>query len=160
MKALWKRVRFQTFVSCSGFSALGAAMCWLVVLTACGPDPGTVRLEILDTERAFARRVADSGMAEAFAHYAADSAVILRRGQLIRGRQAIGAFYDQKVLGNVSLNWEPTHITVARSGDLAYTYGMYTFTSTDSAGMVHPDSGVFHTVWQRQQGGVWRFVWD
>ncbi|MBV6472323.1 MAG: hypothetical protein JPMHGGIA_00578 [Saprospiraceae bacterium] len=160
MRELSTRIRFQTIVRYSNQPALLAAMCWLFGFVACGPDPVAVRREVFDTERAFERRVAGNGMAEAFAHFAADSAVILRGGRLIKGRQAIRAFYDQRVFGNVSLKWEPTHISVSQSGDLAYTYGRYTFTSTDTAGRVHPDTGVFHTVWQRQPDGAWRYVWD
>lgn len=160
MRAFSTRARIQTIVRYSDQPILLAALCWMFGFAACGPDPVAVRREVLETERAFERRVADNGMAEAFTHFAADSAVILRGGQLIKGRQAIKAFYDHTVLDNFSLKWEPTHITVARSGDLAYTYGMYTFTSTDSAGQVHPDTGAFHTVWQRQPGGAWRYVWD
>ena len=49
---------------------------------------------------------------------------------------------------------------VSESGDLAYTYGKYTFSAFDSNAKKIEAKGIFHTVWKRQEDGSWKFVYD
>lgn len=119
-----------------------------------GQDKGLV----LKTEKEFESMVADSGMAVAFAHFADEQGVIQRRDSIIKGKKAIYNYHFKSPLKNVKLNWEASFVDV--SGDLAYTYGPYTFSAVDSSGNPILDNGIFHTVWKRQQDGTWRYVWD
>jgi ketosteroid isomerase-like protein len=137
----------------------------LLALWSCGPQRAdetqqNSRNAILKTERDFADMVASRGVAEAFAFYADDSAVIERRVGLIHGKEAIRNHYMDWPYTQVVLKWKPDFVEVSASGDLGYTYGNYFFTGIDSAGRVIKDSGVFHTVWKRQKDGTWRYVWD
>jgi ketosteroid isomerase-like protein len=59
-----------------------------------------------------------------------------------------------------SLVWKPDYVDVSKSGDLGYTYGTYNYTSLDSLGNEQSSSGVFHTVWKRQEDSSWKFVSD
>ncbi len=99
------------------------------------------------------------GIAKAFVFYAADSAVLLRKDQLIIGKESIGRKYAS-FPENVKLEWAADFVDVAASGDLGYTYGKFTYTATDSLGKTTQSEGIFHTVWKRQLDGKWRFVWD
>jgi ketosteroid isomerase-like protein len=114
--------------------------------------------EILETERAFAEMVANEGLHKAFTTFAADDAVLLRNNELIAGKEAIDTFYEGH--DSKGLSWIPDQIDVAVSGDLAYTYGHYTYTYTDKDGNPQESTGVFHTVWKRQRDGKWKYVWD
>jgi len=58
------------------------------------------------------------------------------------------------------LEWAPDFVDVSSSGDLAYTYGKFTFSFKDSLGNKVENKGIFHTVWKRQSNGEWKFVWD
>ena len=118
----------------------------------------TWKQEIRETERAFAEMVHEKGLHAAFTAFAADDAVMLRNEELIIGKDAIDEFYRNS--HSTGLNWAPDHIDVAESGDLAYTYGHYTYTYRDNEGNEHISTGVFHTVWKRQADGSWKFVWD
>lgn len=99
------------------------------------------------------------GVEKAFLNFAADSAVILRKGQLLKGKEAIHIQY-KSFPHDAKLEWTPVFADVSASGDLGYTYGKYTYTSTDSLGISTQSRGIFHTVWKRQLDGQWRFVWD
>jgi ketosteroid isomerase-like protein len=143
----------------------------LCILTCCSCNSGneknvisqeTWKDEILATERAFAKMAMDDGIPAAFLEYAAEDAVLLRNNNLIIGREALRESYSEQHAGGtkVSLNWSPDFVDVSLSGDLGYTYGKYTFTTTDSVGHTNVMEGVFHTVWKRQPDGKWRFVWD
>jgi ketosteroid isomerase-like protein len=120
------------------------------------------KAEILDTEREFAEMAQKEGIPEAFLKYAAEDAVLLRNNKLIIGRKALRESYETQKPGatTISLNWKPDYVDVAASGDLGYTYGKYTYTSTDSTGTANVMEGIFHTVWKRQSDGRWQFVWD
>ena len=118
--------------------------------------------EIIDAERAFNNMAQDEGIAAAFLHFAADSAVLMRNNKLIVGKAAIEISFGNNFAKQegVSLTWEPEFVDVAKSGDLGYTYGKYIYSVTDSSGAISRDTGIFHTVWKLQENGEWKFVWD
>lgn len=104
---------------------------------------------------------AEKGMAEAFAFFAADSAVIKRGESIIKGKKAIFESYNKPNSNtNIKLLWAPDFVDVSSSGDLAYTYGKYTYTYTDTTGTEQEFNGIFHTVWKRQANGKWKYVFD
>ena len=125
------------------------------------PDESAIekwKQEILATEQAFMELVKEQGMHKAFVSFAADDAVLMRNNSLIIGKENIDKQYQNQ--NSRGLVWEPDFIDVAASGDLAYTYGHYTYTYADSTGASIENQGVFHTVWKRQADGRWKFVWD
>ena len=142
--------------------------CLLCFLLACTQEqekksestPEDVQQEIRDVEKAFAEMTAKEGIAAAFTHYAADDVVLSRGKKLIRGKDELRQFYAGQTFEDVKLFWEPTYVDVSASGDLAYTYGPYTFSARDTAGNMVLDTGYFHTVWKKQPDGEWKFVWD
>lgn len=116
--------------------------------------------EVQETEKTFNDMAQTEGLIKAFEYYAADDGVIRRSKKIIKGKKAIKEWYQQDVRPNETLTWKPTFIDVSSSGDLAYTYGDFIFTSVDSLGNQKVNKGIFHTVWKRQSNGAWRFVWD
>jgi len=118
------------------------------------------KAEVVATEKAFNDMAQEKGLVEAFAFYAADDGVIRRSKKIVAGKEEIREWYEKDVRPNETLTWAPTFVDVSKSGDLAYTYGDYTFTHYDSLGTVLQNKGIFHTVWKRQADGEWRFVWD
>ena len=119
-----------------------------------------VKQEILATEAAFDSLATVEGIKYAFLAYADKEAVISRNNKLYKGKEAIANYFDSQALTKVQLHWRPEFVEVAQAGDLAYTYGKYTFSAVDSAGEIINSSGIFHTVWKRQPDGSWKFVWD
>lgn len=113
---------------------------------------------VLKTEKEFESMVVEKGMAVAFAHFADEQGVIQRRDSLIKGKNAIYNYHAISPLKQVKLNWEASFVDV--SGDLAYTYGPYSFSAVDSTGNPVQAQGIFHTVWKRQLDGTWKYVWD
>ncbi len=114
--------------------------------------------EIMETEQSFAELVRKEGIHEAFVRYAAADAVLMRNNKLVQGKKNIDLFYAGQSSRN--LKWTVEFVDVSASGDLAYTYGRYSFTSVDQDGLQKEDRGVFHTVWKRQEDGSWKFVYD
>lgn len=118
--------------------------------------------EIMETEKAFAQMAKEKTIAEAFIHFAADDAVLMRNNSLINRKKEIIQHFtqDQSSADKINLEWTPDFVDVAASGDLGYTYGKYIYTKTDTIGKTSRMEGIFHTVWKRQPDGQWRFVWD
>jgi ketosteroid isomerase-like protein len=122
-------------------------------------DAERYKAELIAVEKEFCAMAQSDGVQKAFVHFAADSAVLLRKGLILKGKEAIGKQYasfskDEK------LEWVPDYADVSSSGDLGYTYGKYTYTTLDSLGRTTQSEGIFHTVWKRQADGKWKFVWD
>jgi len=118
------------------------------------------KMEILAAETDFAKMVRTEGMQAAFLAYASEQAVLSRNNKLIKGKQAMNEYFDSQTLSEIQLQWAPDFIDVSASGDLGYTYGNYTLRARNAEGEWIQDTGVFHTVWKRNQAGQWRFVWD
>jgi ketosteroid isomerase-like protein len=124
------------------------------------PDPKVVKSEIIEVEQAFCEMAKSEGLATAFAHFAAEDAVIKRGGRLLKGKDSIRQFYLDSDGTEVSLIWAPDFIDVSKSGDLAYTWGPFEYFTIKSTGDTIISAGVFHTVWKRQDNGEWRYVYD
>ena len=123
-------------------------------------SPDKLKSELFAVEKEFCAMAQSEGVQKAFVYFAADSAVILRRGQLLKGKEAIRKQYESFPAKGSKLEWAPDFADVSISGDLGYTFGKYTLTSIDSTGHTTQSGGIFHTVWKRQPDGQWRFVWD
>lgn len=132
----------------------------IVIFNACINKTLDLEKEIEETESKFAEMAGEKGIPAAFIHFADDNAVILRNNRIIRGKDSIGIWFSKQSYSNVSLKWKPDYIEVSGSGDLAYTYGKYTYSSIDSTGKAVYSNGIFHTVWKKQPDGSWRYVWD
>ena len=114
--------------------------------------------EIREAEANFAAMLKEKGLHDAFVAYAAEDATIMRNNKVITSKKAIDEHYIN--VDTKSLTWSPDFVEVSKSGDLGYTYGTYHYTYKDSIGEEHIDSGIFHTVWKRQDDGSWKYVWD
>lgn len=72
-------------------------------------------------------------------------------------RKSIGGLL---ALPGLSVHWAPAKVEVARSGDLAYTQGSYTLTTTDAKGKPTTDQGKTVEIWKRQEDGSWKCIVD
>ena len=116
--------------------------------------------DILAAEQAFTQMAAEQGVKVAFLEFAADSAVLNRGGRIIKGKSEIESYFDSQTMQNVQLQWTPEFIEVSESGDLGYTYGPFTFFGISADGDTIQSSGIFHTVWEKQEDGSWKYVYD
>lgn len=136
-----------------------------VTITFCGTNPGSklskAKTEIEQAEKDFDKMAAEKGIAEAFWFFA-DSNAVIKRGNdsLIHGREGIRNFYSGDNYKKATVTWSPDFIDASAAGDMGYTYGKYTWRSTDSTGAVREAKGIFHTVWKKQPNGSWKYVWD
>ena len=109
-------------------------------------------------EQEFANYSKEHGFYEAFSSYLAKDAVTLNGGsQPAVGLDAVLANMEG---GTGELLWAPIAADISKSGDLGYTWGRYTFTSTNDAGETQTSHGKYMSVWKLQDDGTWKVVLD
>lgn len=78
--------------------------------------------------------------------------VMMPNSPTMSGTEAIRqGWQGMLAMPNLALNWQPSTITVARSGDVAAEVGTYTMSFDTPQGRVN-DSGGYTTVWQKVDG--------
>lgn len=117
-------------------------------------------VEVFEAEREFAALAAEKGIKEAFLEFAAKDAVISRNNRIYSGKAGIAEYYDSQNMKNIKLEWKPDFVDVSTAGDMAWTYGKYSFHGESESGEKIEAEGIFHTVWKRQADGSWKYVWD
>lgn len=135
----------------------------LFVFAACNSkeavpkDNAAVRQSMLDADRAFSQLSEEKGMKNAFIEYIDSNGVLLRPNELpVVGADAID-YLIQLNDSNYVLSWQPKTGFVAQSGELGYTYGIYTLTPSQKDTILY---GTYVSIWKKQADGRWKFVLD
>ena len=63
-------------------------------------------------------------------------------------------------LPSLNFTWHSTSVHVAKSGDLAFTSGVYQLSFDAGGGKMASDKGKYVTVWSLDKDGVWQVVRD
>jgi uncharacterized protein (TIGR02246 family) len=117
---------------------------------------------IRDGEEAWVKDFATKDPEKVLAHYADDASSMIPDMTLMTGHDAIRAglkieFSDP----NSTLNFHPDKVEVSKSGDIAYSQGKYTYTSTDpKTKKVMTETGGYVEVYKKQADGSWKVVQD
>ncbi len=130
------------------------------VLAACSTTPAsapadraTLERQVADTERAFAKTMADRDL-NRFSGFLSQETVFFSGPTPLRGKQAVTEFwkrfYDQPA---APFSWRPDRVEALDSGTLAL-----------STGPVHDPAGKcigrFTSIWRQEAPGVWRIIFD
>ena len=132
-----------------------------VVMTAMGgcaarpprADNAELARQVADTERAFARTMADRNHA-GFVAFLAPDTIFFSGTKALRGSQAVAEawkrFYDGPA---APFSWKPETVEVLDSGTLALSSGPV----FDPAGK---NVATFTSIWRMEAPGTWRIVFD
>jgi ketosteroid isomerase-like protein len=113
---------------------------------------------LIQTDRDFSAMSVRDGMFKAFLTYIAEDGVIMRDNSLpSRGKESLKEYYTGKSDTSFILSWEPVYEKISASGELGYTYGMWTNTGKSTNQV---SKGTYVTIWLKQDDGNWRFVLD
>lgn len=119
-------------------------------------EENAVRQADMDWSKAAAAKDVD----KVVSYYAEDGAVYAPNAPLAAGRPAIKVAWTGMVnLPGFMVNWVPSRVEVARSGDLAWSTGTYTMT-TSVPGTAATDHGKYVAVWKKQSDGNWKVQAD
>lgn len=138
-------------------AAAAAALATLALNVAAQPAVSAAELEALkrqvaDTERAFARSMAERNHA-AFTALLSEQAIFWSHG-VLHGKAAVAAAWKPFFDGpKAPFSWEPDDVQVLADGTLAHSTGP----------VRNPEGQVvsrFASVWRQEAPGVWRIVFD
>ena len=120
---------------------------------AAEPDIETLKRQVADAERAFARSMADRDHA-AFTRHLSEQAIFFSGPRPLIGKAAVAdgwkRFFDGK---DAPFSWEPDQVEVTSDGLLAHSTGPV----RDPAGKPFAR---FNSVWRLEAPGTWRIVFD
>lgn len=138
-------------------STIVIAIAASTIHAAAGPNEDAV----MNADRAFNAMAQQKGAANAFAAYAAPTAMTFeRQPEPIRGPQAIGKFMAEEFAEGGKLAWQPKEALASRDGTMATTWGRWAFTDKDDKGQPIVINGSYITVWQKQGDGSWKYTHD
>jgi len=116
-------------------------------------DPGQLRQQVVDTERAFAATMARRDH-KAFSSFLADEAVFFSGPSPLHGKQQVAdwwkRYYEKP---EAPFSWEPEEVEVLESGTLAISSGPVRDPGRKLVGR-------FSSIWRQEEPGVWRIVFD
>ena len=112
------------------------------------------------TDSLFSSMSKREGAGRAFRAFAAPNAVLLfARGPIAIGPAQIEAAIDG-ALANVEATWSPCLAVLNDAGDFGFTVGDAEFSVASAAGPAERAYSKYLTVWQRAEGGEWKYVFD
>ncbi len=108
--------------------------------------------EVVAVERAFDAFTAEHGYNKGFHEYSAPNALSFNPAPERTHDKTAAALAADPSEKPSPLHWWPSRIGISSSGDLAYSFGGWTWGDADS--------GWFLTVWQKQADGTWKWAID
>ncbi len=115
------------------------------------------KISMMDADRAFAKLSAEKGVRKAYIEYIDSNGVLLRPNQYPLVGAAAVDFLSQVNDTTFTLQWEPKGGTIAKSGELGFTYGIYALKPTGNDTTIY---GTYVNVWKKQANGSWKFILD
>jgi len=117
-------------------------------------DTTVWQTQVMATERAFARSMAERDHAAFVSHLSEHAVFFTGRGEPLRGKAAVAAGWKAYFDGaQPPFSWEPDRVEVLADGQLAH-----------SSGPVRNPAGEpiarFNSIWRQEAPGVWRIVFD
>ena len=122
-------------------------------MTSPRSDTAELQRQVADTERAFAKTMADRNFA-AFQTFLSADTIFFSGPKALRGKQAVTdawkPYYEKP---DAPFSWKPEQVEVLESGTLAL-----------SSGPVHDPKGkniaTYTSIWRMEVPGVWRIIFD
>lgn len=115
------------------------------------------RTTLLNVDREFSKASGANGIVNAYLSHINDEVRLFQPGKYpFVGKDSVRSAIS-RITG--TLTWEPTAGDVARSGDLAYTYGIYELKGTGPGGK-KDEKGNYVRIWKKIPGKTWQVVID
>jgi ketosteroid isomerase-like protein len=119
------------------------------------PDYTDYKTSMMETDRNFSKLSEEKGMKHALMQYIDSNGILLRPGTIpMVGAEAID-YISQGNDTSFTMSWEPNGGSVSKSGELGYTYGVYSLKPNNKDTVFY---GTYVSIWKRQPDNKWKFV--
>lgn len=116
-----------------------------------------VKEEMIAAEISFSTLSQEKGTRKALMEYIDSNGVLLRPNTFpMVGADAVD-FISQANDTSYIMIWQPKGGSIAASGELGYTYGVYSVTPKNKDTVMH---GTYVNIWKKQLNGKWKLVLD
>lgn len=134
----------------------------IVVNCSCENNIQRDRIKVLKkTDVDFSNLSMRNGRNAAFITFCHDDAVmLLPDSHPILGKKSIRKLLLSKFDTSYTLSWNPEYALVSESGELGYTYGIWTFKTEDEHGNEILKKGTYTTIWKKDANNNWKFILD
>ncbi len=113
------------------------------------------KVDMMNADREFSLLSEKEGLRKAYSEFIDGDGVLLRPGyKPMDGADAMD-YIIQSNDSSFIMTWEPKDASLSSSGDLGYTYGVYSLKPKDADTVIY---GSYVTVWRHQKDGKWKFV--
>ena len=125
-------------------------------LMFCKPTIKAGSEQLFEADRKFSATSVEKGFNKAFIEFAHPDAVLLRKNSMpVIGKESVIKLFEKADTSGVKFTWEPLAGDIAKSGELGFTYGIYTIVK-DSVTV----KGTYVSIWKKDTAGNWKFVLD
>ena len=107
------------------------------------------------TDIAWSKAAAAKEVDKIVSYYTNDASSFVDHGPIATGKDAIRGQWDELFMMGFSINWQPTKVEVAKSGDLGYSQGTYEENATEGK---NPSRGKYVVIWKKQGDGTWKAI--
>jgi uncharacterized protein (TIGR02246 family) len=139
----------------------------ILTLTGCqqpapqAPDTrATDETAIRAAEADMAKAVAALDPAKAASFYTENVVGMAEDAPMVQGKENMQKYFEKMMKGKPDLSWKPVKVEVARSGDLAYSWGTGKVSVKDKKGKVAERTVKYASVWKKQADGGWKIAVD
>jgi len=127
-----------------------------VLLFACQPKTAPTVEQLMKADIEFSDASSKNGLSKAFIEFAHDDAVLLRKNSMpLVGKPALEKVFENASSEGAELTWEPLDGDIAESGELGYTYGVFTMKMDTVI-----QKGTYVSIWKKDVNGDWKYVLD
>jgi len=154
---MMKIILFIRITSITNMKNLISPVFILLIAIACNTNkPAPSVKELIAVDSTFSRYSEKSGYSKAFIEFAHPDVIMLRDNNLpLVGRNSLVEVFKNRPTEGVLFTWEPLGGEIAKSGELGFTYGIYSF-HVDSLS----EKGTYVSVWKKDNNGNWKYILD
>ena len=128
----------------------------ILMFTFCKPSVKPGKEELMEVDRSFSATSVEKGYNKAFIEFAHANAILLRANSVpVEGIDAVTRLFEKADTTGVRFTWEPIDADIALSGELGFTYGVYSFKKDTTT-----EKGTYVSVWKKDATGNWKYVLD
>lgn len=127
-----------------------------VFFAACQTTKQPDKEVLFKADLEFSAMSAEMGFNKAFIEFAHPNAVLLRENSMpIVGKPAITKLFEKANAEGINFTWEPLDGEISASGELGFTYGIFTIKKDTVM-----EQGTYISVWKKDESGKWKYILD